>query len=129
MTIMINNCSRSFDRCAFASFKQILRRIRSQKIISKRKVKQPRKLKNAQPIRPLTNQENQNLNRAPLIFLKDRFKGPVLTINLKTGLRFEQVARKLGTNARKVKNQEHLGHNSKLSKMNPYKITPHTPRG
>ena len=41
-------------------------------------------LKTRKPIRPLTNQEKQNLKRAPLIFLKDRFKGPAHTIDPKT---------------------------------------------
>ena len=61
-------------------------------------------LKTRKPKRPLNNQEKQNLKRAPLIFLKDRFKGPAHTIDPKTGLHLEQVARNLGTIARKIKN-------------------------
>ena len=60
-------------------------------------------LRTRKPIRLLTNQEKQNLQRAPLVFLKDRFKGPAHTIDPKTGRRLEQVARKSGTIARKIK--------------------------
>ena len=54
--------------------------------------------------RPLTDQEKQQFERVPLIFLRDQFKGPAHTVNPKTGLRLEQVARKTGTIARIIQN-------------------------
>ena len=51
-----------------------------------------------------TQQEKQRIERAPLVFLKDRFKGPQDTIDPKLGKLMEQVARKSGTIARKTKN-------------------------
>ena len=74
-------------------------------------------LRTRKPIRPRTNQEKQNTKRAPIIFLKDRFKGPAHTINPKAWLRLEHIARKTGTIARKIKIRGNLGHNSELSKM------------
>ena len=71
-------------------------------------------LRTRNPIRLLTRQEKQNLQRAPLIFLKDRFKGPAHTINPKTGLRLEQIARKTGTIARKTKNPGTFGAQFKI---------------
>ena len=65
-------------------------------------------LKTRKPIRRLTNQEKQTLKRAPLIFLKDQFKGTAQTIDPKTGLRLEQVARKSGTIARKIKKPRNM---------------------
>ena len=59
-------------------------------------------LKTRKPIRPLTNQAKEHLQRTPPIFLKDRFKGPAHTIDPKTGLRLKQVVRKSGTIARKI---------------------------
>ena len=64
-------------------------------------------MKTRKLLRPLTNQENQNLKKAPLIFLKDRFKGPAHKINPKSGLR--HVARKTGIIARKIKNPGRFG--------------------
>ena len=66
-------------------------------------------LKTRKPIRPLTNQEKQQLERAALIFQKDRFKGRAHTINPKTVLQLEQVARKTRTLARKKKNPGTFG--------------------
>ena len=43
------------------------------------------KLRKRKPIRTLTKQEKQNIERAPLIFLKDRFEGPQTTINTQLG--------------------------------------------
>ena len=56
----------------------------------------------------------QNLERAPLLFLKDCFKGPAHTIDPKTGLRLEQIARKTGTIARKIKNPGTFGAQFKI---------------
>ena len=70
-------------------------------VISNRKTNNFENLRTRKPIRPLTNQEKQNKKIAPLIFLKDRFRGPAHTINPKTGLRLEQIARKKGTIAKK----------------------------
>ena len=61
-------------------------------------------IRTRKPIRWLTQQEKQRIERAPLVFLKDRFKGPQNTIDPKLGKRMEQVARKSGTKARKTKN-------------------------
>ena len=61
-------------------------------------------IRTRKPIRWLTQQEKQIIERAPLVFLKDRFKGPQNTINPKLGKFMEQVANKLGTIARKTKN-------------------------
>ena len=44
-------------------------------------------LKTRKPIRPLSNQEKQNLKRAPLIVLKDRFKSSAHTIDPKITIR------------------------------------------
>ena len=55
------------------------------------------------PNRTLTNQEKQNIEWAPLVFLKDCFKAPQTTINTKLGEKIEQLARKTGTIARKLK--------------------------
>ena len=60
-------------------------------------------LRTRKPIRTLTKQEKQNIERAPLIFLKDRFKGPQTTISPQLGHKLDQVARKKGTIARKIK--------------------------
>ena len=70
-------------------------------------------IRTRKPIRWLTQQEKQRIERAPLVFLKDRFKGPQDTIDPKLGKRMEQVARKWGTIARKTKNHGVFGHNSK----------------
>ena len=43
------------------------------------------KIRTGIPIRTLTVQEKQNMERAPIAFLKDRFKGPQATINAKLG--------------------------------------------
>ena len=61
------------------------------------------KIRSRIPIRTLTPQQKQKMERAPIVFLKDRFKGPQSTINPKLGPTIEQVARKLGTIARKIK--------------------------
>ena len=74
-------------------------------------------LRTRKPIRSLTNQEKQSLQRAVLVFLKDRFKGPAHTIDPKTRRRLEQVARKSGTNHEKLKTRSRLWHNSNLLKM------------
>ena len=71
-------------------------------------------LRTRKPIRLLTRQEKQTLQRAPLLFLKDRFKGPAHTIDPKTGLRLEQIARKTGTIARKTKNLGTFGAQFKI---------------
>ena len=70
-------------------------------------------IRTRKPIRWLTQQEKQRIERAPLVFLKDRFKGPQDTIDPKLGKRMEQVARKSGTIARKTKKSGVFGHNSK----------------
>ena len=69
------------------------------------------------------------MERAPIVFLKDRFKGPQSTINPKLGQNIDQVARKLGTIARKIKNQVCLVLSSKFWKTAQVAITHHTPRG
>ena len=61
------------------------------------------KIRTRKPIRTLTKQEKQNMERAPLIFLKDCFEGPQPTINTNLGQKIDQVARKTGTIARKIK--------------------------
>ena len=61
-------------------------------------------IRTRKPIRWLTQQEKQRIEKAPLVFLKDRFKGPQNTIDPGLGKRIEQVARKSGTIARKIKN-------------------------
>ena len=61
-------------------------------------------IRTRKPIRWLTHQEKQRLEMAPLVFLKDRFKGPQNIVDPKLGKRIEQVARKSGTIARKTKN-------------------------
>ena len=61
-------------------------------------------IRTRKPIRWLTQQEKHKLEKAPLVFLKDRFKGPQNTIDPALGKRLEQVARKSGTIARKTKN-------------------------
>ena len=66
------------------------------------------------PIRWLTQQEKQRIERAPLVFLKDRFKGPQNTIDPVLGKRIEQVARKSGTIARKTKNPGVFGSQFKV---------------
>ena len=43
------------------------------------------------------------MERAPVVFLKDRFKGPLAKINAKLGQKNNQTARKTGTIARKIK--------------------------
>ena len=72
------------------------------------------KLRTRNPIRLLTSQEKEKLRNAPLIFLKDRFKGPAHTVNPKTELRLEQIARKTGTIARKTKNPGTFGAQFKI---------------
>ena len=84
-------------------------------------------LRTHKPIRLLTNQEKQNLQRAPLVFLKDRFKGPAHTIDPKTGRRLEQVARKSGTIARKIKNPGTFGAQFKIIENGSVQnYSPHT---
>ena len=61
-------------------------------------------IRTRKPIRWVTQQEKHRIERAPLVFLKDRFKGPQKTIDPALGKRIEQVARKSGTIARKTKN-------------------------
>ena len=61
------------------------------------------KIKTRIPIQTLTAQEKQKMERVPIVFLKDRFKGPQSTINPKLGQKIDQVARKSGTIARKIK--------------------------
>ena len=70
-------------------------------------------IRTRKPIRTLTNQEKQNIERAPLEFLKDRVKGPQSTINVKLGLKIKQVARKTVTSDGKSKNQGFLDRNLK----------------
>ena len=67
------------------------------------------KIRTRKPIRWLTAQEKQRLERASLVFLKDRFKGPQNTVNPKLAKHLEQVARKSGTIARETKNPEVFG--------------------
>ena len=84
-------------------------------------------LRTRKPIRLLTNQEKQNLQRAPLVFLKDRFKGPAHTIDPKTGRRIEQIARKSGTIARKTKNPGTFGGQFKIVENGSIQnYSPHT---
>ena len=84
-------------------------------------------LRTRNPIRLLTRQEKENLRRAPLVFLKDRFKGPAHTINPKTGLRLEQVARKMGTIARKTNNPGTFGAQFKIIEKGAImNYSPHT---
>ena len=71
-------------------------------------------IRTRKPIRWLTKQEKQRLARAPLVFRKDRFKGPQNTIDPKLSKRMEQVARKLGTIARKTKNPGVFGAQIKI---------------
>ena len=71
-------------------------------------------IRTRKPIRWLTQQEKQRLERAPLVFLKDRFKGPQNTVDPKLGKRMEQVARNLGTIARKTKNSGVFGAHFKI---------------
>ena len=71
-------------------------------------------IRTRKPIRWLTKQEKHRPERAPLVFLKDRFKGPQNTIDPKFGKRMEQVARKSGTIARKIKNPGVYGAHFKL---------------
>ena len=61
-------------------------------------------IRTRKPTRWLTRQEKQRLERSPLVFLKDRFKGPQNIVDPKLGKRIEQVVRKLGTITRKTKN-------------------------
>ena len=69
-------------------------------------------------IRTLTNQEKPNIERAPLVLLKDRFKGPQTTINTKLGQKIEQIARKTDNIAKKAKKKQGFsGHNLKSMKM------------
>ena len=60
------------------------------------------KIRTRIPIRTLTAQEKQKMERALIVFLKDRFKGPQATINTKLGQKIDQVVRKSGTIARKI---------------------------
>ena len=81
-------------------------------------------LRTRKPIRLLINQEKQNL---PLVFLKDRFKGPAHTIDPKTGRRIEQIARKSGTIARKTKNPGTFGAQFKIIENGSVQnYSPHT---
>ena len=91
------------NRCASTTFQQTLQLKRS---FLSEKCNDLESLKTRKPIRPLTNQEKQQLERAALIFLKHRFKGPAHIINPKTGLQLEQVARKTRTLARKKKSRD-----------------------
>ena len=61
------------------------------------------KIRTRKPIRILTRQEKQNMERAPIVFLQDRFKGPQSTIKTKLGRKIDQVARKTGAIASKIK--------------------------
>ena len=84
-------------------------------------------LRTRKPIRLLTNQEKQNLQRAPLVFLKDRFKSPAHTIDPKTGRRLEQVAGKSETIARKIKNPGTFGAQFKIIENGSVQnYSPHT---
>ena len=79
------------------------------------------------PIRWLTKQEKQKLERSPLVFLKDRFKGPQHTIDPKSSKRMEQVARKLGTIARKTRNPVVFGAQfKKIENGSIRNYSPHT---
>ena len=49
------------------------------------------------------------MEKAPKAFLKDRFKGPQSTINTKLGQKINQVARKTGNIARKIKKTREFG--------------------
>ena len=66
------------------------------------------------------------MERAPIVFLKDRFKGPQSTINPKLGQKLNQVARKLGTIARKIKKSDVFGaqfkflENGSISNYSPH---------
>ena len=75
----------------------------------------------------LTKQEKQKLERAPLVFLKDCFKGPQNTLDPKLGKRMEQVARKLGTIVRKTKNPGVFGPQFKIIENgSTINYSPHT---
>ena len=60
-------------------------------------------IRTRKPIRNLTRQEKQNMERAPIVILKDRFKAPQATMDTKLGQKIDQVERKTGTMARKKK--------------------------
>ena len=47
------------------------------------------------PMRTLTAQEKQKMERAPIVFLKDRFKGPQSTINPKLGQKIDRSGQKI----------------------------------
>ena len=84
------------------------------------------KIKTRIPIHTLTPREKQKMERAPIVFLKDRFKGPQSTINPKLGQKIDQVARKSGTIARKIKKPGVFGaqfkilENGSISKYSPH---------
>ena len=64
---------------------------------------------------------------APIVFLEDRFKGPQATINTKLGQKIDQVARKSGTIARKIKNPGVFGAQIKiLENGSIINYSPHT---
>ena len=68
-------------------------------------------IRTRKPIHLLTHQEKQRQEMAPLVFLKDHFKGPQNIVDPKLGKRIEQVARKLG---RKTKNPGVFGAQFKI---------------
>ena len=72
------------------------------------------KLRTRKSIRTLTKQDKQNTERAPLIFLKDRFEGPQTTINTQLGHKLEQIAHKTGRIARKIKKPGFFGAQFKI---------------
>ena len=73
------------------------------KVLNEKTSNDIEKTRTKKPTRTLIKQGKQNMERAPIIFLKDRFKGPQPTINTKLGQKIDQVARKTGTIARKFK--------------------------
>ena len=85
------------------------------------------KIRTEIPIQTLTVQEKQNMERAPIVFPKDRFKGSQATINAKLGQKINQVARKTGTIAKKIKKQVFLGRSLKFWKTAQSLIIHHTP--
>ena len=54
------------------------------------------------------------MEREPIVFLKDRFKGPQATINTKLGQKINQVARKSGTIAMKINKPDVFGAQFKI---------------
>ena len=74
-------------------------------------------LRTRKPIGTLTKQEKQNFERATIIFLNDRFKGTQTTISKQLGHKLDQIARKTGTIARKIKKPGVFGAQLKYWKM------------